>query len=155
MLSHGFPTYFGETGFYWVWGIKSAFVPVANVFAVLGVLSNRPSEIKKWQTILWVKALLVCIAFMWVYNFVPVIVDLLVTYIIVLINTTKQRKSSPSFKLLHASFVFALVTGLLYPLKLDLHHLWFTHKDLAHIFAIISLYIVFMAIEKNKSLAGQ
>ncbi len=149
MISHGFPTYLGEEGFFWVWAIKGAFIPVANVFAAFGVLCATPYFTNKWKNIFWIKAIIVTALLMITYSFLPVVIDLLVTYIFVLIKASKLKKNRKDFALIFNSFLFALVTGLLFPFKLDVHHLWFTHKDIAHIFAIVSLVIVYKAICKN------
>lgn len=151
MLSHGFPTYLGEVGFFWVWSIKGAFIPVANVFAVFGVLCSTNMFSTKWKNLFWLKAVVITVAMMWTYSFLPVVVDLLITYIFVLTTASKLKKNRADYTFIFNSFLFALVTGLIFPFKLDVHHLWFTHKDIAHVFAIVSLLIIFRAILQNKS----
>jgi hypothetical protein len=149
IFSHGFPTYFGETGFFWLWAVKGAFIPVANRYAILGV--KRTQNISKIvKRVLAIKAILAIALSVYFYNFLPIAIDLMVTYIIVLVYSFKQKNENGAYRLIFASFVFALVTGLIYPFKLDIDPIWFTHKDLAHYFALVSLWFIYLAIRYNK-----
>lgn len=149
IFTHGIPTYLGETGFYWVWAIKGAFIPIANTYAILGV-KRKLHLSKQVKLLLVLKASTAIVLAVYFYSFLPIVFDLLVTYIAVLVLSFKQKSENGAFYFIFASFVFAFVTGVLYPFKLDIDPLWFNHKDLAHYFALVSLWLVYLAIRYNK-----
>ncbi len=143
MISHGIPTYLGRTGFYIVWALKGILVPLANVYAIKGALSSEQNS--KYGRLIWIKVILASIALCVVYNFVPAIVDLLISYIVILIVSFK-KKDMKQYAWIYYSFLFAFLTGLLFPFKVDIDPIWFNHKDLAHLFAVISLWLIYRAV---------
>ncbi len=148
MFSHGIPTYLGPTGFYIVWALKGILVPLANVYAIKGTLSAE--QYRKYKRLIWIKAVLASIALCVVYNFVPAIVDLLLSYIIVMVVSFK-KKEAKKYAWIYYSFLFAFLTGLLFPFKIDIDPVWFNHKDLAHLFAAGSLWLIYIAVKHDDS----
>lgn len=147
-FTHGFPTYLGEHLFFWVWAVKNSFVPLANYFASKDVLPNL-----KWiRIILIAKMFAIILALFITGKFLPAVIDLSITYILVIIFANRLIRPSNSYSIIRNAFILALLSGTLFIIKYDVNELWFTHKDMVHVFIIISLIMIFRAIKKSKNL---
>lgn len=139
MFTHGFPTYLGEQFFFWVWAVKNSFVPIANYFATRDVLPKG----KIVRYILVLKAAVVIIALFLSEKFLPAVIDLGLTYILIIYFAGKLSKTSKAYRKIRNAFILGLLSGTLYIFKYDLDALWFTHKDMVHVFILISLILIF------------
>lgn len=150
-LVHGIPTVLGPQMFYAIWVLKNVFIPVGNVYAafiVLNTLYPQKQSLIEWG--LWAKAGLACVAMIVSYSFTPIIVDLAITYLIVLGFSQRLRRISPAYKFIQWAFLIAFLSGFLYIFKVEIDPLWFSYKDLAHIFVIISVYLIYRGIQADR-----
>lgn len=148
-FTHGFPTYLGEQLFFWVWAIKNSFVPIANYFASKDVLPQ-----KKWiHAILILKVPVVILALFLSGKFLPVVIDLAITYLVVIYFSNKLIVENRAYIYMRNAFILGLASGFLYIVKYDLNDLWFTHKDMVHVFILISLVLIYLGIRKSKALS--
>ncbi len=146
-LVHGIPTVLGETLFYWMWVLKNIFIPIANYYAAyLVLLQMFPAKIKLLNTILLVKLVSINLIMAYTYSFLPVVIDIAITYILVIWLSSKLIEQLPAYKNIRAAFIVAFLSGLLYLTKYDIDPVWFSHKDMAHIFVLVSVYLIYKAI---------
>lgn len=146
LFTHGFPTYLGEQLFFWVWAIKNSFVPVANYFASRDVLPKN-----KWiKWVLLFKVLAVILGLFFTGKFLPVVVDLGLTYIIVIYFSNKLIRVNQAYRYIRNSFVLGLLSGTLYIIRYDIDELWFSHKDMVHVFILISLFLIFRGVQRSE-----
>lgn len=150
MISHGFPTHISPDQFFGVWWVKNCFVLSGNFFAALAVFQLTAVRTKKIVILLAVKFVLLSALLFTTFNFLPAVVDLAFTYLVIL-GITWGRKDKPGVGLLKRSFLIALVSGLFYLFPFSLLNGWFTNKDAVHVFAIISLIMVSKAIGQMES----
>lgn len=139
---HGFPHLLGPDGLYAIWGLKNACVPVANLFAALAVFRLASSVKPSVANLFRLKAVLVIAAMFAFYSFLPVAIDLAITYLVVLGITYGKRRTYPPADPIFRGFLIAFLSGFLYVIRYDVHPLWFTHKDAVHVFVIISLLFI-------------
>lgn len=140
---HGFPTYLGPENFYLLWAVKNSCIPIANLFAGVSVL--RPFAGRHGtliRTIFILKALAVIFGLFALYRFTPAVVDLAVTYLLVIVFAYRLKRTNPAARPVFAAFVLAFLSGFLYIFKWDFHPLWFSHKDMVHVFVVISLFLI-------------
>lgn len=145
VISHGFPTYLSPEEYFAVWFVKNDFVLLANLFASLAVFSLTAFPNRKLAPILIAKFILAVLLLFVLYDFLPAVVDLALTYIAILVITWNEAKIA-GVKYLKHSFLIALVSGVLYLFPFSLFDGWFTNKDAVHVFAIISLVMVSKAV---------
>lgn len=146
-LVHGIPTVLGETLFYWMWVLKNVFIPFANYYAAYLVLFQLfPKRIKMLDIILWVKLIAVNIIMAYTYSFLPVVIDIAITYILVIWLSSRLIGQLSAYKNIRSAFIVAFLSGLLFLTKYDIAPVWFSHKDLAHIFVLVSVYLIYRAI---------
>jgi|GEM_PF-1976075 len=151
-FTHGFPTMLGETGFYILWFVKNALVPAANAFALLGVAAAYGKSDEKWVCgALFLKAVLVIVALGMTVSFTPVAIDLGLSYLILVIASALAMKVSKAMRYIFYAFVCALLSGLFYIFKYDVDRLWLTHKDMVHVFAFLSIWLVYKAVQSASS----
>ncbi len=148
MWTHGFPHLFTREGFFVLWGVKNSFVPLANLIAGSACLMLMETQHKFAMILLMAKAILVTVAMFALYSFLPVAIDLGLTYVWVIVTTAKRSRQSDSQRWIFRAFVLAFASGFLYVFKYDIDPLWFTHKDTVHVFVIISLVFIGRAIVK-------
>jgi len=149
IFTHGFPTYLGETGMFVLWGIKNVFVVLANFYAAIAVV-RKFENFAQYKKLLIFKAILVSVSLFAFYNFLPAVIDLAFTYILVIIVLTSSKSKDRVSRNLLGAFVLALLSGLLYLIKYDVDRLWFTHKDMVHVFVLISLLLISKALVVSK-----
>lgn len=147
--AHGFPHLFTREGFYLLWGVKNSCVPIANLFAATASLILMARRPKFVVFLLVAKAILVTVALFALYSFLPVAIDLGLTYIWVIVATAKHRRTSSATRWVFRAFVLAFASGFLYVFKYDIDPLWFTHKDFVHVFVIINLSFIAQGIVKS------
>jgi len=146
LFTHGFPTYLGESLFFYAWAVKNSFVPIANYFASADVFPK-----KRWIKIFIItKAVGVIVLIFLTGKFLPVVVDLGITYFGVIYFSNKLIPINSTYRYIRNSFLIGLLSGPLYIFKYDLHELWFTHKDKAHVFIVISLLLIFLGLRKKQ-----
>jgi hypothetical protein len=144
-FTHGLPTYLGENLFFYVWAIKNSFVPVANYFASTDVLPKN-----KWiRPVLIIKATIVISALYLTGKFLPAVVDLGLTYLIVIFFAQRLSIQNKGYRFIRNAFIVGLLSGSLYIVKYDIDQLWFTHKDMVHVFVIISLIMIYIGVKKT------
>jgi hypothetical protein len=150
---HGLPHLLSEPVFYYIWAVKNSFVPIANFFAMMSLVQILAKKgVGFWRQMLALKCALSIISLWWFYSFLPAVIDLAITYLLIIAITSKNDQIA-GFKTLRTSFIIAVLSGTLYIVKYDLDPLWFTHKDMVHIFVLINLYLVYRSVnEYNKSL---
>ncbi len=81
------------------------------------------------------------------HSFTPVVIDLSFTYIFVLIVTFRYARKREDIHLIRNAFIVALFSGPIFLLKYDLDPLWFTHKDMSHIFVLLSLVLIYKGLK--------
>ncbi len=145
LFTHGFPTYLGETWMYIIWGVKNTLVVFANFYAGMAVVRRfeKFSIYRKW---LLAKAVVVSAALFAVYNFLPAVIDLAFTYILVISVLSSASIGDRASRILRSAFILALLSGVLYLVKYDVDRLWFTHKDMVHVFVLLSLILISRAV---------
>jgi hypothetical protein len=125
VLTHGFPQVLGQEGFYYTWAIKNTFIPAANFCAGYITLAIA---LPRWRTqlqrFLLAKAILISILLFYYYNFIPAVIDLGFTYILVLVFARRLRKTNGNFHPIFLAFLVALLSGPLYLIKYDIDPLW-------------------------------
>jgi len=144
-ISHGFPTYLSPEHYFAVWWVKNDFILLANLFAGLAVFSLTEVSRRKLTVILGFKFLLAVILLFVLFDFLPAVIDLALTYIAI-IAITWSRTDIPGVRSLKQSFIIALVSGVFYLFPFSLLNGWFTNKDAVHVFAIVSLLLVSKAV---------
>lgn len=150
MVIHGFPTLLTPEEYFFLWGGKNSFIPLANFFASLAVLAPKFKSRTELSLLLGFKALVVSSLIFITYDFLPAVVDLAITYILV-ISMTARSDSVPGSRYLRRAFVLALISGFLYLFPFKLLDGWFTNKDAVHVFVVISLIIISRAIKEVHS----
>ena len=146
-LVHGFPTVLGESLFYWMWALKNVFLPIGNYFAAYVILSVAFPAKMRWLNILIVIKMVVANAFMFYsYSFLPIVIDIALTYFLVISLSIRLMKIIPAYKQIRNAFLVAFFSGFLYLLKYDIDPVWFSHKDMVHVFVLISVYLIYKAI---------
>lgn len=146
-LVHGFPTVLGESLFYWMWALKNVFLPIGNYFAAYVILSVAFPAKMRWLNILIVIKMVVANAFMFYsYSFMPIVIDIALTYFLVISLSIRLMKIIPAYKQIRNAFLVAFFSGFLYLLKYDIDPVWFSHKDMVHVFVLISVYLIYKAI---------
>lgn len=145
IFTHGFPTYLGENGMYLLWGIKNSSVVFANFFAAMAVI-RRCENFNLFRRLLLIKAILVSSALFYFYNFLPAVLDLAFTYIFVIYMLSASVSIDRASRILRGAFILALLSGFLYLVKYDVDRLWFTHKDMVHVFVLLSLLLIYRAL---------
>lgn len=149
-FTHGLPTYLGPTLFFWLWWVKNSFVPLANFYAVRDFFSGN----KFVRATLIAKILVVIIALFLTESFLPAIIDLALTYILVIVFSLRKKSEFGPYRTIASAFILALLSGTLYLIKYDIDPLWFTHKDMVHVFVIISLMLIYRAVKESKRKAA-
>lgn len=153
LFTHGFPTYLGEMGMYIMWGVKNTFVVFANFFAAMAVV-RRCEKFDFYRRLLLAKAVLVSIALFSFYSFLPAVIDLAFTYILVIYMLTASPATDRASRVLRGAFILAFLSGFLYLIKYDVDRLWFTHKDMVHVFVLISLLLISRALVVSRQSTG-
>ncbi len=147
-LVHGFPTVLGESLFYWMWTLKNVFLPIGNYFAAFVILSAAFPAKMRWLNILLLIKMVVANAFMfYIYSFLPIVIDIALTYFLVIWLSIRLTKSIPAYKQIRNAFLVVFFSGFLYLVKYDINPVWFSHKDLVHVFVLISVYLIYKAIK--------
>ncbi|MGB6037676.1 MAG: hypothetical protein WBG42_15480 [Cryomorphaceae bacterium] len=146
MVSHGFPTYLSPEQYFAVWWLKNDFVLLGNLFAGLAVFTLTDVSPRKLTLVFIAKFIVAATLLFILFDFLPAVVDLALTYIAILIITWKKT-GIQSAKLLKQSFLIALFSGVFYLFPFSTLDGWFTNKDAVHVFAIISLIYVSNAIQ--------
>lgn len=150
MLVHGIPTVLGPRNFYTIWVLKNIFIPVGNVYASYIVLITLyPRQRKTIEWLLWAKAGLACAAMIITYSFTPIVVDLGITYVLILSLSQNLKTRSDAYRLIQIAFIIAFLSGFLFIFKVDIDPLWFSHKDIVHIFVIWSVILIARAVYLN------
>lgn len=150
VLVHGIPTVLGPTLFYIIWVLKNIFIPVGNFFASYIILATLfPEKIKLIKTVFWLKAILATAAMMIWYSFTPIVVDLGITYILVIWMSNRLKRELHEYRIIQNAFLIAFFSGFLFLFKVDIDPVWFSHKDVVHIFVIWSIWLIYRAIRKN------
>jgi len=146
MWVHGFPHLFSPRAFYLLWAVKNSCVPLADFFALSACAAYVPT---RWQTTYLVaiaaKAFTAVFLLFLTYSFLPAAVDLGLSYAAILVLTFSDRRRTTYAKWIFRAFLTALLSGLLYVFKWDVDPVWFSHKDMVHLFAILSLCMIFRA----------
>jgi hypothetical protein len=150
VISHGFPTYLSPEEYFAVWWVKNDFVLLANLYAGLAVFSLTDLPPRKLAIILVIKFILSALLLFVLYDFLPAVVDLALTYIAILVITW-NRTEMRGVKYLKQSFLIALVSGAFYLFPFSLLDGWFTNKDAVHVFAILSLIMISRALKRMES----
>lgn len=153
IFTHGFPLIFSENGFFWAWGLKNTFVPIGNYFAsmalVTTLLSKQQVDAKKllqWRTVFAVKGAAVVLAMFYSYSFVPVVLDLALTYFFAIFATQHLYRSLEGAKWLFAGFLIAALSGFLYLFPWAIHAHWLTNADAVHLFVLVSMWCVYKGV---------
>lgn len=146
-LVHGFPTVLGQELFYWMWALKNVFIPVGNYFASFLMLKTLfPQKMKSIKPLLIAKMIIINVIMFISYSFLPIVIDIAITYILVIALSGKLIPQVKAYKPIRFSFLIAFFSGFLYVFKIDIDEVWFSHKDLIHVFVIISIYFIYKAI---------
>lgn len=151
VLVHGIPTVLGPRIYSLVWNLKNIFIPIGNVFALYIMLVEmfpQKRHIIEWG--LWTKAGAACAAMIVMHSFTPIIIDLGCTYILVIGISNRLKKRSSAYRMIQYAFLIAFFSGFLFLFKVGIDKLWFSHNDVIHIFVILSIYLIYRAILKNR-----
>lgn len=145
ILSHGFPTYLGPELYFGVWWVKNSLVLVANYFATLAVFEKTafPKNILRYLAL--TKGIIACVLLYLSFNFLPAAIDLAITYFSILAITWRVHRDRSS-RFLKVAFLIALFSGIFYLTPFTTLAGWFTNKDAVHVFALVSLLYISMAI---------
>jgi hypothetical protein len=149
-LVHGFSTYLGRDGFYYTWAVKNSFVPLANFFALRAMARPGFRNLRSLNLILGFKALSIIFLLFFLYSFLPAVVDLAITYVLVIALAWKFRQKVPAYRYFLTAFLVALFSGGFYLFKMEFLNGFFTEKDLVHLFVILSLFIIHKGISFAK-----
>lgn len=144
MISHGFPTYLSREQYFAVWWLKNDFVLLGNLFAGLAVFSMTSVSPRNLTWILIAKFITGATLLFFLFDFLPAVIDLALTYSAILIITWNKTEIRNA-KILKQSFLIALFSGVFYLFPFNTLDGWFTNKDAVHVFAIISLIYVSLA----------
>ncbi len=150
VLSHGFPTYLTTEEYFTVWWVKNDFVLLANLFSSLAVFSLTVFSSRRLTYILVAKFVLAAFLLFVVFDFLPAVIDLAITYIAILVITWNKTERA-GVKYIKQSFLIALVSGFFYLFPFSLLDGWFTNKDAVHVFAIVSLILISKAVKQIES----
>lgn len=146
-LVHGFPTVLGESLFYWMWALKNVFLPIGNYFAVYVIFKTAFPAQMRWLNPIIVIKMLVANAFMfYTYSFLPIVIDIGLTYVLVIWLSQRLSKKIGAYKNIRNAFLVAFFSGFLYIFKYDIDPVWFSHKDIAHVFVLICIYMIYKGI---------
>lgn len=146
-LVHGFPTVLGESLFYWMWALKNVFLPLGNYFAAYVILKAAfPSQMHWLHWLIVIKMLAANVFMFYTYSFLPIVIDIALTYILVIWLSAGLSKKIAAYRYIRNAFLVAFFSGFLYILKYDIDPVWFSHKDLVHVFVLISIYMIYKAI---------
>jgi hypothetical protein len=155
LFTHGFPLLLGETGFFWLWWLKNALVPIANSFATLAIFTVLYPRYSKEMVIgLIVKSILVIGLLFQLYSFLPAVLDLAVTYVFVLVLSIKAIGSVAGALKFRNAFLIAILSGSLYLVKYDIHPLWLNHKDIVHVFVLWSMLLIYRGAREHHLAEG-
>jgi len=147
-LVHGFPTVLGEELFYWMWGLKNVFLPIGNYFASFVILKSLfPSKMYFLKPILIVKMVAINVIMFISYSFLPIVMDIGITYILVIWLSGRLILDIKAYSAIRNAFLVAFFSGFLYIFQYDIDPVWFSHKDLVHVFVLISVYLIYRAIK--------
>lgn len=163
IFTHGFPLLFSASDFYWVWGAKNTFVPIGNYFASMALLTTLfemkhidPRKLLLWRLVLATKAVAVVLAMFYTYSFVPVVLDLALTYFFAIFATRHLYRTLEGAKWLYAGFLIAAVSGFLYLFPWAIHVHWLTNADAVHLFVLVSMWCIYKGVSASSPvLAGQ
>ncbi len=146
-LVHGFPTVLGEELFYWMWVLKNIFLPAANLSASYIVLVTVfPEKGKQLKVALWAKFFLANVLMAYTYSFLPIVVDLAITYVLLIYFCFKLKEKIKPYSKIFYAFIVAFLSGFLFIIKYDIDPIWFSHKDMVHVFALWSMILVYQGI---------
>jgi len=151
MISHGFPTYLSREQYFAVWWLKNDFILLGNLFAGLAVFTLTEVPPRKFTLILIAKFIVAAALLFMLFDFLPAVIDLALTYFAILIITWNKTETI-SAKILKKSFLIALFSGVFYLFPFNALDGWFTNKDAVHVFAIISLAYVSKATQAREKL---
>ncbi|MGB3464048.1 MAG: hypothetical protein WBA74_02215, partial [Cyclobacteriaceae bacterium] len=146
VISHGFPTYLTPEQYFAVWWVKNDFVLLGNLFGALAVFTLTDVSPRKLTIVLVSKFVIAAFLLFVLFDFLPAVIDLALTYFTILIITWNKTELQ-STKFLKLSFLIALLSGIFYLFPFNALDGWFTNKDAVHVFAIISLFFVSKAIQ--------
>lgn len=147
-LVHGFPTVLGEELFYWMWALKNVFLPIGNYFASYVILCALfPEQMKTLKPILVLKMIGINVIMFLSYSFLPIVVDIAITYVLVIWLSGRLISEIKAYRTIRNAFLVAFFSGFLYIFKYDIDPVWFSHKDLVHVFVLISIYLIYKAIK--------
>lgn len=147
-LVHGFPTVLGESLFYWMWALKNVFLPIGNYFAAYVILTAAFPEKMRWlNALILIKMLIANIFMFYTYSFLPIVIDIALTYFLVIWLSVRLMKTIPAYREIRNAFLVAFFSGFLYLIKYDIDPVWFSHKDMVHVFVLISVYLIYRGIK--------
>jgi len=151
IFTHGFPTYLGPLNFYLLWAFKNSLISLGNYFVIMAfahVLLPQKSNQFNWIMIL--KAMISIVLLFATSSFVPVAADLALTYFIVLFLIFKYKNKLPGSHHFLTAFIVAVLSGFSYVVRYDIDPLWFTHKDIVHLFVLFSMWKIYKGIQTNR-----
>jgi len=147
IFTHGFPTYLGPLNFYLLWAFKNSLISLGNYFVVMAFAHVLlPQKGDKLNLIMILKAIISIVLLFVTSSFVPIAADLALTYFIVLFLIFKYKNKLPGYHHFSTAFIVAVISGFSYVIRYDFDPLWFTHKDIVHLFVLFSMWKIYRGI---------
>lgn len=160
----GISTLFGGTShaFFPVhdgWQYKSFWLPMQliNGFAIyfaqqatlLSVLQNSGNS-KTWKYIYIIQLITYIVVLMIVQKYIVTIIENALGLIPIMILHLRAGTGKESYKLIGYGIAVSFITAIVHGLKFSLHD-YFNYNDIAHIFIMISLYIMYKGVRQQES----
>lgn len=135
------------------WQYKSIWLPMqiingigiyyAQQATLVSVLEHSSSK-KVWKISYQVQLLIFIISLLWVQKYIVSIVENAVALIPIMILHYKDRR--PFARMIANGIAVSFITAFVHMGKLSLHA-YFNYNDLAHVFIMISLYVMYKGVK--------
>lgn len=113
------------------------------------VLSSSPKA-ELYRKLILVQLLLFLVAVIVFQNFLVVVIDNALGLIPVMVFHFRKRKVSPGAATIGTGIAISFLTAIVHGAKISLHA-YFNYNDLAHVFIMISLTVMYMGASKMSS----
>jgi di/tricarboxylate transporter len=143
-LSHGLRYYLPGSAFLFMFTLMNVLSGVSSLYAQLATIDfeveNRTRRMKSFAVLLFICFIMLVI---WIRSFTVTNIYVTGTFLFVLYNHRRSwKKGKNPSKYICYGILISFITAFVFLFKISLSE-WFNHKDIAHVFIMISLLVMY------------
>lgn len=148
-ITHGARYYLTDTSFISFFGAMNVFSGFSSLSAQLATFSYRMNRKPSWLLFLFIIVNVIFITAVLIsQTFVITNIYVTLTFLFVLFIHLKTYKQDKGSFYISAGILVSFITAFVFLSRISISDIWFNHKDIAHIFIMLSLVIMYKGAKR-------